>query len=578
MKESNYKWLQRKPKVKPNSEDAPLEKIAKIRGIKEIDRFLNPTQDELHDPYLIKNIENASNRIIRAIMNKERICLSYDADADGITATTVMQRYLKNYTDNVTYIYNERNHGHGIHEQTRLDFVTDEDYDEKGKIKDDEKAERFKLNSENLEKISESDLLIIIDSSSNDDKACERLIEQYGVEIIILDHHAIERENPHVLLVNPQQDGCEYPNKHLSGAGVVFKVLQVMEDTLGQVDPWQYIDLVAVGMYADVMRVDVFENRYLIMQGLRNMKNVGLVRILKGGKVDTFRMDASAIGFTIAPLINGVARMDNIKLAIDILLTDDDNEAKKLRLKMHKLNETKKILQKQIVEQYMTKVNSSKKALLVLDEQSSKGFNGIVAQQLSDKYQRPVLVGRLHKGTASGSFRSYNGFKMKSFLQGFGEEIEALGHEGAGGFVIKEDRLQDLETYIERLMPSLDEAEPTVIYDIEINVDEIGEYIRAVEQFNIVTGNGFPKIITRVNGITVEESKCIGKTMETVKVSTFDDVELIKFKVDENYASELTVFDMIDAVGELKMNNFYNFGLKQLISTPQVILNDYKVN
>src|SRR5690606_24278153 len=477
-------------------------------------------------------------------------------------------RYLKNYTDNVTYIYNERNHGHGIHEQTRLDFVTDEDYDEKGKIKDDEKAERFKLNSENLEKISESDLLIIIDSSSNDDKACERLIEQYGVEIIILDHHAIERENPHVLLVNPQQDGCEYPNKHLSGAGVVFKVLQVMEDTLGQVDPWQYIDLVAVGMYADVMRVDVFENRYLIMQGLRNMKNVGLVRILKGGKVDTFRMDASAIGFTIAPLINGVARMDNIKLAIDILLTDDDNEAKKLRLKMHKLNETKKILQKQIVEQYMTKVNSSKKALLVLDEQSSKGFNGIVAQQLSDKYQRPVLVGRLHKGTASGSFRSYNGFKMKSFLQGFGEEIEALGHEGAGGFVIKEDRLQDLETYIERLMPSLDEAEPTVIYDIEINVDEIGEYIRAVEQFNIVTGNGFPKIITRVNGITVEESKCIGKTMETVKVSTFDDVELIKFKVDENYASELTVFDMMDAVGELKMNNFYNFGLKQLISTP----------
>src|SRR5690606_19168190 len=224
MKESNYKWLQRKPKVKPNSEDAPLEKIAKIRGIKEIDRFLNPTQDELHDPYLIKNIENASNRIIRAIMNKERICLSYDADADGITATTVMQRYLKNYTDNVTYIYNERNHGHGIHEQTRLDFVTDEDYDEKGKIKDDEKAERFKLNSENLQKISESNLLIIIDSSSNDDKACERLSVKYGVEIIILDHHAIERENPHVLLVNPQQDGCEYPNKHLSGAGVVFKV------------------------------------------------------------------------------------------------------------------------------------------------------------------------------------------------------------------------------------------------------------------------------------------------------------------------------------------------------------------
>src|SRR5690606_31402380 len=126
------------------------------------------------------------------------------------------------------------------------------------------------------------------------------------------------------------------------------KVLQVMEDTLGQVDPWQYIDLVAVGMYADVMRVDVFENRYLIMQGLRNMKNVGLVRILKGGKVDTFRMDASAIGFTIAPLINGVARMDNIKLAIDILLTDDDNEPTQLRMRRPKLNQTKKLWQEPI--------------------------------------------------------------------------------------------------------------------------------------------------------------------------------------------------------------------------------------
>lgn len=571
------KWIQRKPKVKPSSQDTPLETIAKIRGVNEMDRFLNPTQEELHDPYLIKNIEDASNRIIKAIMGKERICLSYDADADGITATTVMQRYLLNYTENVTYIYNERDHGHGIHEQTRLDFIAEEDYDAKGKIKDSEKADRLALNSSNLEKIKESDLLIIIDSSSNDDRACQRLIEQFGIEIIILDHHAIERDNPHALMVNPQQEGCQYPNKHLSGAGVVFKVLQVMEDTLGQVDPWQYIDLVSVGMYADVMRIDVLENRYLIMEGLRNMKNVGLVRILKGGKVDTFRMDASAIGFTIAPLINGVARMDCIKLAIDILLTDDDNEAKKLRLKMQKVNETKKVLQKQIVNQYMTKVNSSKKVLMVLDEQSSKGFNGIVAQQLSDRYKRPVLVGRLHKGTASGSFRSYNGFKMKTFLQGFGEDIEALGHEGAGGFVIKEDRLQDLETYIDRLMPSLDDEEPTVLYDIEIDVSEIGEYIRAVEQFNIVTGNGFPKITVRVNGITVEEAQCIGKTQETVKVKTFDDMELIKFRVNNQYASELVVFDMIDAVGELKMNNFYNFGLKQMISTPQVMLEDFKV-
>jgi single-stranded-DNA-specific exonuclease len=237
------KWIQKKPKVKPSKNDSPKEKIAKIRGIDDVERFLNPTEEELHDPYLIKNIENASNRIIKALANNDRIVLSYDADADGLTSTSMMYRYLSNYTDNIDYIYNERNHGHGINEQTRLDFISkDENASEDKKL-------RYKLNTSNLNKIGEADLLIIIDSSSNDTDACKKLINNYkGLDIIILDHHAIERDNPHVLLVNPQQDGDRYPNKHLSGAGVVFKTIQVMEDTLGEVNPWKYIDLVAVGI------------------------------------------------------------------------------------------------------------------------------------------------------------------------------------------------------------------------------------------------------------------------------------------------------------------------------------------
>ena len=123
------KWEQRKAKIIPNATDSILEKIAKIRGIENIDRFLNPTKDELHDPYLIKNIEKASKKILEYVKSGKRIVLSYDADADGLTSTTIMYRYLKNYTDNVDYIYNERNHGHGIHEQTRLDFINEDDVD-----------------------------------------------------------------------------------------------------------------------------------------------------------------------------------------------------------------------------------------------------------------------------------------------------------------------------------------------------------------------------------------------------------------------------------------------------------------
>lgn len=566
------KWIQRKPKVKPTSNDSALEKIAKIRGIQDPQQFLNPKEDVLHDPYLMKNIEDASNRIISAIGANERIVVSYDPDADGITATTIMLRYLKNYTDNVDSIYGERNDGHGIFEMITVKGLNEE--------KD---AERIEHNKTNTDKIREADLLILIDSSSNDVEACKFIKEKLGTDIIILDHHAIERKNPHVLLVNPQQDDCEYPNKHLSGAGIVFKVLQVMEDTLDQVDVWQYSDLVAVGMYADIMRVDVPENRYLILNGMRNIKNTGLIRICKGAKVNTFGgIKGDDIGFSIAPLINGVARMNNIKLAIDILLEDDDAKCKPIRLKMQKLNEARKEKQKEIVAQYMKKVNENQKVLIVMDEQSSKGFNGIVAQQLSDRYKRPAIVGRIHNGVLSGSFRSYNGFKFKTFLNQFpyeeGKEVQfdALGHEGAGGIVISESLLPELEAYIERHMPSLDDTEPTVIYDIDMDVSEINEYLSVVERYNHLAGSGFPRIVVRVNGITVDDVACIGKTMETVKIKTFDGMELIKFRVDENYASDLGAFDEIDVVGQLSMNRFYNFGLKQMVETAQVMIDDYK--
>lgn len=573
-------WIERKQKETPNHDDSIIDKIAKIRGIKDVNRFLNPSKEEMFDPYRIKNIETVSERIIEAIDNNEKICVSYDADADGLTSASIMIRYLKNYTNNVDFIYNERNHGHGIYEQTRLDFITSDDVDENGEIINEEKKLRRELNNENLDRISNSDLLIIIDSSSNDADACKKLIDEFGIDIIIIDHHDIEIENPYVLMVNPQQKDCEYPNKYLSGAGMVFKVLQVIEDILddkGKVDPFEYMDLVAVGMYADVMRVDVLENRYMIMHGLRNIRNVGLTRILKGGKVNLFNIDCTAIGFTIAPLLNGVARLDNIKLAIDILLEDDDAKCKPIRLKMQKLNEKRKVMQKEIVEQYSKNIDTDKKALIVLDEQSSKGFNGLVAQQLSNTYKRPALVGRLYRGVASGSFRSYDNFKLKSFLQEFDGEIEVMGHEQAGGYEIKEEYLPKLEKYIEDNLPNLKDKEPTFVYDIEIDVSEIPEYVKAMGQFNLIYGNGYPKIVVKVNNITVEEAECIGKTRETVKIKTLDDMELIKFRVDENYASELGYFDTLSVVGELRLNSWYNFAIKQKIEIPQVMIDDYKV-
>lgn len=539
------KWVKREPKKKPSKYDSPLEKIAKIRGIEDVERFLYPTQDELHDPYLLKNIEDASNRIIKAISKNEKIAISMDCDTDGITSGVILYRYLKNYTDNIYYIYNERGEGHGITNQMK--YIQ---YD--------------------------TDLLIIVDSSSNEVEACKKIYEEMGIDIVILDHHSIEVVNPYVILVNPQQEDCQYVNKDISGAGLVFKLICVMEDTLGQIDPFEYIDLVAVGLYADVMRVDVLENRFMILHGLRNIRNTGLRKILQDANVNTEKINCTTIGFTIAPLINSVARLDRIKLAIDLLLEDDEVECFKILQEMKRINEERKERQKEIVKQYLKHIDDSKKVLIVLDDLASKGFNGLIAYQLAETYKRPAIVGRVHQGTIAGSFRSYGGFDFKSFLQGFGD-IQAMGHPQAGGIVLKEELLNEFERYIEENMPEPSETEQTIVYDLEIRADEIHEYLDVIEEFNKLYGNGFPKVMVRVDGILVEEAQVIGKTAETVKIKTFDEVELIKFKVDRSFASELTVFDEISVVGELRLNEWYHHGLRKKIVTPQIMIEDYRV-
>lgn len=325
-----------------------------------------------------------------------------------------------------------------------------------------------------------------------------------------------------------------------------------------------------------MMNVSVLENRYLINMGLRNIKNVGLTRILKGAKEDLYKLTGDSIGFSIAPLINGSARLDNIKLAIDIMLTDDDDVAKKLRLKMDKLNQKRKEIQAETAERYAKNIDENDKIIIVMDDKSSKGFNGLIAQQLATKYKRPVIVGRLYKGVLSGSFRSYSGFDMKSFIKNSGLANEAMGHSQAGGIEINEENIDALREYIDEKMPKLNAEQRKVVYDIELDADDVNSYVGAVEKINRLAGTGFPKIIVRVNNITIEHVETIGKTMETRKFMTFDDVQLIKFKVDEEYASELGVFDTVSVIGELKVNEWYNFKTKKKTVTNQIMLTDYK--
>ena len=323
------------------------------------------------------------------------------------------------------------------------------------------------------------------------------------------------------------------------------------------------------------MSVLNFENRYLISQGLQNVNNIGLSRILKGAKINTYRYNTKDIGYSIAPLINSSARMGEIELAFQILMVDNDTDAKKLRLKMDKLNKKRQETQKAVMQKYEDNQNMEDKIIIVIDSESNKGMNGLVAQNIAQKYHRPCFVVTEGKdGICRGSGRSYGNFNTNEFLSEL-DFVEAQGHGQAHGLNFPLDRLDDLKEYIEDNMPDNLETERTFYYDVELeNVEEAFMDLTDLININYITGNNFPEVVVRMNNVMIEERAVIGKTKETVKFKTSGDLVFIKFKVNEDWNKNIDTFDTVSVIGNGTINEFYNFATKETTRTPQIIIMD----
>lgn len=328
-----------------------------------------------------------------------------------------------------------------------------------------------------------------------------------------------------------------------------------------------------------MMRMDEPENRYIISQALINIKNAGLERIVKsakGAKLDN--LDGDSIGFTIAPLINATARMGNIQDAIELLLTDEDKEVKRIRLRMHRANEERKEMQREKANELTIDIDTSGKMIFVVTDESSGGMNGLIAQDIAQEYQKPTFVGRLKNGFISGSVRSYNGIKAKTFFNDSKLVEFASGHEGAFGLKFSEDKFEEIQNYVGEHMEDSGQKETVFFYDIVLDSSDVVDAIDVVESFNYISGIGAPKIFARVDNIMVDSRKVIGKMNNTVKIESLDDITLIKFRVDDEYAKEVSTLDTISVVGELKWNEWTKFRpVYEVIRTMQVMIDDYKV-
>lgn len=537
------KWIKRKPKEEYFDFEDIESKLVSINGIEDINLWLNPSIENTHDPYLLDNIEDAVRRIVRAIENNERICVSYDGDADGIFSGTVMMRYLKNYTNNITYAYSH-NRERGIESQQ-----FDEDVD----------------------------LLIVVDSGSNEYKTC-RDLKCDGLDIIILDHHIQTQDNPHAIIVN-NQNSNNYPNKELPGVGVTYKTCVVLDDFFSQEYHKELTQFVGLGVVSDTMSCAEAENRYYINESLKvdNITNPGIRAIIEQKKLNISELKTSDIGFTIAPIVNACTRLDETEIIIKLLLSDDYNECQKLVQKAIKLNEERKIVTEKLYQRAKDKLDNSQSVIIYKNNKMDDiqyGYNGLLATKITDQYQKPSFVVKCENGICKGSGRGIKGINLSRICNNTGLFDLVQGHKNAFGVEFKEENIDKI---YEALNKKIKKKEEVIIYDLELDKDEITqENIQTIMDFNKLSGKDAWQTKVRINNLKIIEKRLMGQNKDTYKFICDNGLHIMKFKTTKEWAKDLKKNKIIDVVGTIGINKFYNQWKRKWHISNQMIIEDWK--
>lgn len=444
-------------------EDEIIETILRDRGIDNPEHFFNPTEDDMLPLTDLQNIEKAADILNTAIENSKKIGVFYDVDTDGITAGTIMTRYLKNFLPECyihTYINEGKQHG----------LVSCED------------------------DFSGIDLLIIVDSLDNTVEQYKYLTEQ-GVGIIVLDHHAINPNKPYddyVTLVSSQRN---YKNPYLSGAGVTWKFCKYLDYLHLTSYADELVDLAACGLIGDMMDMTNMENRYIVSKGLEKIYNPALKKIIGG-----YEFNSTAISFSVAPMVNAANRMFKNEIALKAFLADDNKEVLSYIKELKKCRE----LQNEVVAEYMPDAERQceemrDKNMLVVFNDIQYGVNGLIANKLLEKYQRPVLVLKDIGDSYAGSMRAVGVIDFRKICND-SRLAQADGHELASGIVIKKENYDTFIDYIDKNL-QLDLKEEIDV-DVQLDVHDITRaLIEKIKVIDRVSGTGHKPVKVLVSNI-----------------------------------------------------------------------------
>ncbi len=439
------------------------------RGIETYDdakTFFRPSFADLHDPFLMKDMDKAVERIELALSKKENILVYGDYDVDGTTSVALMSSYLKTKQDNVsTYIPDRYDEGYGI-SYKGIDYAWDNDFS----------------------------LIIALDCGV---KAIDKIAyaKEKGIDFIICDHHRPSEKLPNAIAVlDPKREDCEYPYKELCGCGVGFKLIQALALKEGKSveDLTEYLDLVATAIGADIVPI-TGENRalaYFGLQVINNSPRTGFKAILKQVKKD--ELTITDVVFIIAPRINAAGRMKHGNHAVTLLTETDINFAAECAADIEQFNTDRREADKSITEQALNQIEDNKEqegfTTVVYDESWHKGVIGIVASRLTETYYRPTLVFTKSGNKLAASARSVKGFDVYNALEACSEHIEQFGgHKYAAGLTLKEENYPAFKAKFESVVKQTIDPQllvPEIKIDKAINLDKVNDKLmRIIRQF-----------------------------------------------------------------------------------------------
>ncbi|WP_315274625.1 single-stranded-DNA-specific exonuclease RecJ [Selenomonas sputigena] len=471
------------------------------RGItsdEEARAFLHPEKQPFHDPFLMRDMEKAVSRIEQAIEAQERIVVYGDYDVDGITATSLLCRNLRQLGAAADYfIPHRQKDGYGLHKET-------------------------------LDEIIAGGARLIVTVDCGISAVEEAAAAKDKVDLIITDHHLPGKELPKAFaVIDPHRADCAYPDKNIAGVGVAFKLCQALWQKMRGKAFTGDLDIVALGTVADVVPL-LGENRKIVQQGLRVLKKSkrpGIQALLAVTELQEKEITAGHIGFVLAPRLNAAGRLASALRGVELLLTEDGEEAQAIAEELDAANRERQAVEQEILqaaEKQIEEIDVKRAHVLVLHGEGwHPGVIGIVASRIVERYYRPTVIIAEEDGIGKGSCRSIRGFHMFEALSACGEHLLGFGgHAQAAGLSLRSADVasfrEAMEAYAAKVLTEEDFV-PILDIELELAPEKITEQLMTEIKLLEPYGMGNPKPLFSTHGVRGSYARQIGKEGQHLK-------------------------------------------------------------